>query len=362
MRIGISLLNFRPGKVGGIETYIRKMVEYAPQLAGSDEVVFFIFRDIKDVLPSGADVVLVDLPLWEMDLLRMAEAFTSWRARFIERKIEKANVDVMFFTQQSMFPFHCPVPSVLFVADVQYLFYPQYFSRFDRLFRKRAYVPSIKACTRIATISNFTADHLVSHYGVPGNKIEVIPHGYDSGIREAGKLPALIDKPYLYYPAATYPHKGHARLLRSFAQLKRDGLAHKLVLSGVQTSYWKTLQAIIRSEGLVEDIIHCGFVSSSEVAALYASADAVVFPTEFEGFGIPVLEAVSMGKKIICSGLSVFDELGVPRKWQIDFTDSRQLLQAIRNPEVTVLEHEPISWEEAVRRTIEMAQRLAENG
>lgn len=354
MRVGISLLNFRQGKVGGIETYIRKVIEHAPVLAGDDEVVFFAHRDVADLLPAGVEAVITDWPLWKMDACRFLEAFTPWRARSVERMIEASGIDVMFFTQQSMFPFHCPVPSLLFVADVQYLFSPHYFSWFDRQFRKQTYVPSIAACTKITTISEFTAGHLVERCGVSRDKIKVIPHGYDPVCREEGELPPLVDAPYLYYPAATYPHKGHARLLRSFSQLKRDGrLTHKLVFSGSQTPYWKKLKRIIRDEGLQGDVVHCGFVSSGEVAALYQHADAVVFPSEFEGFGIPVLEAVQMGKKIICSSLSIFDELGVPAEWQIDFSDPQQLLDSLLCMEGAGLDKGPITWVEAIHQTLQ---------
>lgn len=359
MRIGISLLNFRPGKVGGIETYIRKVIELAPKFSSEGKVVFLAHRNVANLLPEGVEVIAVDWPLWKMDLLRMTEAFSLWRARSVERQIAAAKIDVMFFTQQSMFPFHCPVPSVLFVADVQYLLSPQYYSWFDRLFRKRAYLPSIAACNRITTISEFTAGHLVEYCGVPREKITVIPHGYDPHVCEVGDLPASVTTPYLYYPAATYPHKGHAQLLRIFAQLKRAGLVpHKLVLSGFQTPSWKKLQRIVRDEKISKDVIHCGFVSSGEVTALYQQADAVLFPTEFEGFGIPVLEAVQFGKKIVCSKLPVFDELGVPSEWQIDYRDPEQLLMALTQTDPTQLTKPPISWSESIRRSVEFLRTV----
>ena len=163
MRIGVSLLSFRPGKVGGIETYIRKVVEHAPLLAGNDEIVFFVTRANRQVVADDLDVVVVDYPQPVLNAFRILEAFTPWRARSVERQIIASGVDVMLYTQQTMFPKQSIVPSVLLVADVQYLISPQYYSWFDRQFRKKTYLPSMIACSKISAISEFTAGHLVAH-------------------------------------------------------------------------------------------------------------------------------------------------------------------------------------------------------
>lgn len=267
----------------------------------------------------------------------------------------------MFYTQQSVFPINTRVPSLLFVADVQYLFYPEYFSFADRSFRKISYLRSMQQATRITTVSRFTADHLIERCGVPGQKIRVIHHGYDPPADEPDEpVPSPVAPPYIYYPAASYPHKGHVRLFRSFADLKRRGLIrHRLLLSGDRNAYWPRLEKVIREEGMESEIVHMGYVSYDEVVALYRNADAIVFPSEFEGFGLPVLEAVRFRKKIICSRLETFAELGVPACWQIDFSDPDQLLRALAQAGPTSLEQEPISWPEAVRHTLEFVRETA---
>jgi glycosyltransferase involved in cell wall biosynthesis len=357
MRIGVSLLNFKPGAVGGIETYIRKVIEHAPSLAGKDEVVFFVHRDNRNVVPEGLKTVVVNWSQRRVDITRILEACTFWRARTIERLIAGSGVDVMLYTQQSMFPMRCTAPSVLLVADVQYLFSPQYYSWLDLRFRKSVYLRSLKYCSKIISISSFTAGHLIERCGVPAEKIEVVHLGYDppsAGDEDDLVVPACS---YLYYPAATHRHKGHAQLFRSFAQLKRAGeIEQKLVLSGGRNNYWTVLEGIIRSEGMEDEIIHVGHVTYPQVTALYKAADAVLFPTEFEGFGIPVLEAAQLQKKIICSVLPVFDELGVPRIWQIDYRDPDQLLNALQQEGPTRLLKEPINWKESVRRNMDVVR------
>jgi len=362
MKIGISLLNFMPGKVGGIETYIRKLIKYAPELAGIDEIVVFVHRDNRASLQS--DVSVMELP-WgqsQVDAARILEAFTPWRARAEESLIADSGVDVMLFTQQSMFPLHCPVPSVLLVADVQYLISPHYYSWLDLRFRKRIYVGSMHACSRIIAISSVTATHLHELCDISPEKVDVIHLGFDRTPTRAECVPGQPDGPYVYYPAATHRHKGHAQLFRTFAQLKREkGIKHKLVLSGSRNAYWRKLERIIRAEGLQDDIIHFGFISYGQVETLYAGADAVLFPTEFEGFGIPVLEAMSRHKKIICSTLPIFDELGVPADWQIDYRLPEPLLAALLRMVPVCPTSVPISWEESVKRNLDVLRNVSDN-
>ena len=362
MRIGISLLNLRPGKVGGIETYIRKVVEWAPQVAAAgDEVVFFTHRENRDLVPDSCETVMVDCSLLAMDLFRLLEAFTFWRARAIERMIESARVDVMFYTQQTIFPIDCHVPSLLFVADLQYLFHPRYFPWSDRQFRLRSYLRSIRRATRITTVSGFSAKHIMEQCGVAADRITVIHHGFDpvDAPRDSSIKPPSF--PYIYYPAASYPHKGHAALFRAYAKLFREGkIRQRLLLSGQRNAHWKKLEKILDEEGMEGEIVHLGYVSYADVITLYQHAEAIVFPSEFEGFGIPVLEAVQFGRKIICSRIPTFVELGVPEEWQIDFEDPDQLMRALDQPGPTRLEHAPISWQEAVQRTFDLLHSIAD--
>ena len=165
---------------------------------------------------------------------------------------------------------------------------------------------------------------------------------------------------YVYYPAITRPHKNHHVLLDSIARLKTQGrFDHQLVLSGIQTSHWKTLCRQIRQLGLEETVRHVGYVPYNRVRQLYQGADCVVFPTEFEGFGLPVMEACEAGKKIIVSRLEVFDELGVPERFQIDFADPEQLHRALAEPGVTVLENRPWTWEQSAAATMNVLDSAA---
>lgn len=361
MRIAINLLNLRPGKVGGIETYIRRLLADLLEQRGSDEVFLVVHRDNAGAVPAaGAQEVVVDADDSRTRRARVLEAFTPYRARFAEKAMERIDPDVAFFPLQSIFPKRVSAPVVLTVVDVQHLFFPRYFSLFGRAFRRRAYGRSFRRADHIIAISEYTKKTLAERCRVDPAKVTAIPFGLT---RETVDDVVPYDKipgPYLYYPAATFRHKGHRTLLKTFAKLRtREDFPYKLVLTGHRTEYWEDLTAQIEALGLGDRVVHLGFLPFEDIPRVYASAAAVVFPTEFEGFGLPVLEAVQFQKKVVVSRLEVFDEIRVPRKFQIDFSDPDQLLRALQEPGPTVLEAAPSTWMDVARTTWQVLRGAA---
>lgn len=361
MKLVISLLNFRPGMIGGAETYLRQLIQHLPACRGNDKVVLLVFRDnAKTCQVPGLEQCVIDRSDRQMILARVAEAFTPWRDRTVERAIASLKPDVVLFPQQSIYPKRVQATAVLSVMDLQHLFYPENFALFDRLFRPAIYPYSLRKASRLIAISAFTAQTLVDRCGVDPAKIGVIHLGAAlpdvTGVQPDQTLP----RPFLYYPAATQPHKGHDRLFRCIAELKRQGkLPHKLVLSGRQTELWPKLKALAGELGLADEVIHEGFTPYARVCALYAAADAVVFPTRFEGFGLPVVEAVGFGKRIITSKLAVFDEIGVPAACQVDFEKPEEFLAALHAPTVLGLTRPLTCWSQTAQQTVELMRAAA---
>jgi glycosyltransferase involved in cell wall biosynthesis len=268
--------------------------------------------------------------------------------------------DVVLFPQQSIFPKRAAPPAVLTAVDLQHLFFPGNFPLFDRAFRAAAYPASARRARKVLAISEFTRTTLVERAGLPPGQVIAVPFGYTPTDAAAVAPTDRVAGPYLYYPAATFPHKGHDTLFRSYAALRRRGeLSAKLVLTGLRTPRWKALEALAGAEGIAGDVVHLGFMPYGEIRRVFAGAEAIVFPTRFEGFGIPVLEAVEFGRRVITSRLPVFDEIGVPAEWQIDFADPDQLLAALRRPGPTRLARQPWTWAGCAGRTLEILRQEA---
>ncbi len=360
MKIAMSLLSLRPGRVGGAETYVRQLVAHLPEVARGEELLLLLDRDVaRAVQAPGWWRVVLPLGAGAVAALRILEAYTPWRSRRLGHALDGLGADVLFFPQQSIFPDRVATPAVVTVGDLQHLLFPENFGIFDRTFRARVYPRSMARARRIIAVSDFTRRTLVERCATPPEKVTVVPHGVEPAV--PGSAPrAQIDGPYLLYPAATYPHKEHETLFRSFAALKRRGdLPARLVLTGERTRLWKRrLVPLLSSLGLERDVIHLGFVSRANLDGLYSGAEAVVFPTRFEGFGLPVLEAARFGRRFVTSRLEVFDEIGVPPHMQVDFSDPDALLTALRQPP-TGLEKEPLRWDECARRTLDVLRSAA---
>jgi glycosyltransferase involved in cell wall biosynthesis len=296
-------------------------------------------------------------------LQRILEAYTAWRASDLERLLARLHLDVALFPQQSVFPVGVRVPAVVTVGDVQHLYMPENFGLFDRTFRARAYPRSLDAARHVIAISEFTRRALVERCDVPQEKVTVVPHGCELDALEMcsdhAAPAAPIAGPYLYYPAATYAHKGHETLFRTYATLRRRGaLEERLVLTGHRTKLWhRELLPLLRQLAIDGDVLHLGFVPHAELRRIYLGASAVLFPSRFEGLGIPVLEAARLGKRLVTSRLEVFDEVGVPRHFQIDFADPESLLRALRDKGPSALEKVPLSWRECAQMTLDVLRR-----
>jgi glycosyltransferase involved in cell wall biosynthesis len=361
MRFAVSLLSLRPGQIGGAETYVRRLLAALPAVAGGDELVAVMDADVARTLETpGLSRVVIPKGARRIVAERILEAFTPWRARAVERAFGEIGADAVLFPQQSIFPKRVEAPAVLTVVDVQHLFFPRYFGAFDRTFRPAIYPYSMRRARRIIAISEYTRRTLTERAGVPATKITAVPFGFTRSDAAAVQPLERLPRPYLYYPAATFPHKDHATLFRTYAALRRRGqVTEPLVLTGARTPLWKSLARLASELGMAEHIVHLGYLPFDEIRRVYAGASAILFPTRFEGFGLPVLEAAEFEKKVITSRLEVFDEIGVPRRFQIDFADPDQLLEALRAPGNTVLEKRPLAWEDNARATLEELRRAA---
>ena len=352
MKIGISLLNFRIGVMGGFEIFLRKIIENISSYDEKDEIVFIVNDHNKNFIPSHLNFHNIGYNLWQTNLLRIQEAIFPFIFNPIKKGIEDLNLDVIFFPHHAMFPINLSIPSVINVADIQHIYYPNYFSFYDKIFRKLIYKRSLKKCNKIISISKFTAKSLAKYYEISIDKINVIHHGFESKFfkTSSSNRYSLNKTPFIYYPAASFLHKGHKKLFKTFSKLRNENkILYNLVLTGVRDSNWKNIKKFIKEYNIEEFVIDYGYIDYPTVLDLYKYADIIVFPTEFEGFGLPVLEASQFNKKIICSKLEIFDEIGVPSSYQIDFSDSKQFLDAINSNNSYSLLKQPITWKESIQ-------------
>jgi len=205
-------------------------------------------------------------------------------------------------------------PVITTVHDLTYLRYPETMKRQNlrRISRDIAY--SLERSSRVMTISSFSRGEIVELLGVPEEKIEIVPPApcLSPAAAETGAVRARygISRPFLLYVGTIEPRKNLMTLLKAFRLLRREsGLGHQLVLAGGLGWGGEEICRSAEAAGLLEDVVVTGYLSTAERDALYRNADVFVFPSLYEGFGIPPLEAMACGCPVVCSGAASLPEV-----------------------------------------------------
>jgi glycosyltransferase involved in cell wall biosynthesis len=217
-------------------------------------------------------------------------------------------------------PLGCPVPVVVSVHDVSFLEHPEYFTR-DRAMQLQFTVRrTVYRAARILTGSEFSKSSILKVYGdLDEDKVVVVPNAAASEFRPLPREAASaavrqrfqIQVPFVLSVGDLQPRKNQIGLIRAFARLVRayPQLKQNLVLAGKETWFADQVHRAARESGVADRIQFCGFVSDDDLLQLYNACDLFVFPSFYEGFGLPALEAMACGRSVVCSHTSALPEV-----------------------------------------------------
>lgn len=217
-------------------------------------------------------------------------------------------------------PLACPVPVVVSVHDVSFLEHPEYFTR-DRAWQLQWSVRrTVRRAAKILTGSEFSRGSILKVYGdLDEDKVVVVPNAAASEFRPIAREAASvvmrehfkIPAPFVLSVGDLQPRKNQIGLIRAFARLVKafPQLKQNLVLAGKETWFADQVHRAARDSGVADRIHFCGFVSDADLLHLYNACDLFVFPSFYEGFGLPALEAMACGRAVICSHTSALPEV-----------------------------------------------------
>ncbi|MBB5642141.1 glycosyltransferase family 4 protein [Cryobacterium roopkundense] len=296
LRVALSMATLVRGGMGGSETYARALTE---QLALTDAV------DAKAFVPASARGFSAGIPERVIENLSVG-ASTRERLTGLSRIIARsssirrsmAGADVVHF------PFTVPAPtprgsqaSVQTLHDVQHLELPHMFSSAELLYRRLFYEGFAAKADAVITISHFTKSRLINSLGLDPERVHVAYLGVDA----ARYTPNLgLRENFVLYPARGWPHKNHARLIEAMTLARRDLPDLRLVLTGGGLENLGELPGWVDRRGLVPQ---------EELLRLYQTASALVFPSLYEGFGLPPLEAMASGCPVAASNAGSLPEV-----------------------------------------------------
>jgi glycosyltransferase involved in cell wall biosynthesis len=290
--VGIALLTLVPGELGGSETYAQELLRGLARIGRLEYRV--LLPPVAPDCAGGLPAEVASEYLHARTIPRRLAAMTLATARPESLRRRLADADVVHYPLTLRIP-SVRKPSVVTLLDLQHLDLPMLFSRPERAFRAVAWHRSIRGADRVVVISGFVRDRAVELLGLDPARVHVIHLGIDHERYTPGDGPR---EPFLLYPARRWPHKNHERLFEAFALLRQERPELRLVLTGGGHS------------GTAPDGVEVrGHVAEEELVDLYRRAAAVVFPSLYEGFGQPVLEAMACGCPVACSNVASLPEV-----------------------------------------------------
>jgi glycosyltransferase involved in cell wall biosynthesis len=292
--IGISLLTLDPSTVGGTQTYAGGLVQALASHGSLDYRVY-----VSEIAPEGGGelrtVVVREFPAGRSRLGRIAGLTRATLAGGrLRRALGREHAAAFHFPLTVMLP-HVDAPAATTVHDLQHEAFPRFFSRAQLTYRRQMYGRSVRASRIVIAVSKHVRGDLVARLGYPRERVRVIYHGID---RERFTPDGREREPFLLYPANWWPHKNHELLLEAFALARRERPELRLVLTGSG-----------HPASLPEGVASVGRVPDQRLVDLYRSAAALVFPSLYEGFGLPPLEAMACGCPVAISRVASLPEV-----------------------------------------------------
>ncbi len=313
MKIGIDLLWVRPGINGGTESFIRNLLEGFGRYDQKNEYVLFVSEDNGDSFRQYGQYLQMRFHVCGTISASQVKRI-GWENLHLDNAARAESVDVMFIPVYSKpFTYGSGIPYVCVIHDLQAAHYPQYFGKGRRLFLRFMWWFACRTCQRVLTISEFCRQDLIARYPFARNKISTV---YLPVITKESGLAAedierkfgIVRNHYFYCVSAMLPHKNLETLLRAMALLKKKEPEAKLVLSGVGGNH-EEFDAVVKSLEIDEMVVLTGFVTNEERDCLYEQCEMFLFPSVFEGFGMPLIEAMRKGKNVVTTQTTCMREV-----------------------------------------------------
>jgi glycosyltransferase involved in cell wall biosynthesis len=279
-------------------------------------------------------------------------------------------------------PIGCPVPVVVSVHDVSFLEHPEYFTRMRARQLQFTVSRTVKRADKVLTVSEFSRASILKVYGdLADDKVVAVHNGAGSEFRPISREAASaavrerfsLATPFILSVGDLQPRKNQIGLIRAFSRLVRayPQFPHQLVLAGKETWFADRVRIAARDSGVADRIVFLGFVSDSDLLQLYNACEVFAFPSFYEGFGLPALEAMACGRAVVCSNTSALPEVVDSAAILFDPYDVDEMVRAIadllldaelraRMERLGLQRAAHFSWQKTAQKTLEVFHEVAE--
>ena len=309
--VGVTLLWMVAGEVGGTEAYLTRLLAALGDRPPAYDYRLFVLPGFAAAHPHLAR-------RFEFDTAPVTGARRSIRvaaeSTWLAGRVRRHGIDLIHHAGGTVPPGRQP-PTLLTVHDIQYLTFPSFFSPTKRRYLATMVPRSVQRATAVMVATEFVKGTLVEHLAVDPDRVVVVPIPTQRELPPA--TPAaevrarydLGDRPFFLYPAITYPHKNHAVLVEAMALVVDRHPEALLVLTGGTASAEPAIETEIFRRNLTGHVRRPGRVSSADLDGLFAEAAALVFPSRYEGFGVPVVEAMQRRCPVVAAECTALPEV-----------------------------------------------------
>ena len=326
VRLGVNALFYLPGEVGGSETYLLETLRALGRRGDAPDLVLFANAENERKLRA-------EFP--RAEVVESGVEATSRMVRILAEQIHlpglvrRARVDALWSPGYTA-PAFCSCPQVVSILDMQYKRFPQDVSWLAARAMDVLYPAAARRCQAVVSISEFAKEEVVHCLGIPSGKVTVTLLAADPafGIPDGPPPETVQGAPYLLCVAHTYPHKNVGMLVRAFNRIAGE-IPHRLALVG-KGRFGEREVAAALEESPEGRVIRFVGLRRRELVALYQSADWFVFPSLYEGFGLPVLEAMRAGVPVLTTREASIPEIGGECVRYADGRDEAGFADALR--------------------------------
>ncbi len=370
MRIAIDLSPAVHQKAG-LGRYARTLAEQLTALDHSNEYIAFAYgRVAPEVLPPSLRILpMANIPLdarpWRMGV---------WLAYALGLSLDRAlpRVDLFHATEHLLPPLK-NARSVFTLHDLIFQFFPEFHLPLNRWFLRNAMPHFLRRADAIIAVSDCTKRDAMRFYGIPPDKITVIYEGVNPALRPVAD-PTLIaaararyarNQPFLLFLGTIEPRKNIPALVEALRTLRARGLPQRLLVAGRKGWLYEGVFQRIRELGMESEVDFLDYVPDADLPALFAACDAFVFPSLYEGFGLPPLEAMACGAPVVCSNTSSLPEVVGDAALTVDPRQVGEMAAAIERVVCDAQARDELrakglaqaakfSWERAARETMQV--------
>lgn len=376
MKIGVNTRMLIEGKLEGVGLFTHEVLRRLPGLLPHDEFLFFFDRKPAERFLYSDRVTGIILP----PQARHPVLWYWWFERSLPAALKRYGADLLF-SPDGYGSLRAQVPQVIALHDLAFAHYPEHLPNLVGRFFNHYTPKYARKAAHLVTVSEFTKNDIASLYGTDPAKITVVGNGCDAAIGPLDETARQLIRsqytdrtPYFIYVGSVHPRKNTARLFEAFDRFKDSYASNiKLVIAGRWA--WKTGEAEQAYKRMRHrsDVVLLGHLDRGELGRLLASALALVYPSLFEGFGIPVLEAMHAEVPVITSRGTSMEEVAGPAACYIDPHDTGSLAAALRRVATDLAYRETLvssgrerrtaySWDLTARRVAEVIEGIKEGG